>query len=74
MPRNPKVTALERARTVQANYLKAEAHRVRLMANRKAAMVKCVDAGATLVETGAVFGVSKSAVANVMAEARKGGS
>jgi hypothetical protein len=73
VPRNPKAAALARAASVQANFTKAEAHHRRLVENRKQAMVRCVEAGATLTETGRIFGVSTSAISNVMAEHRKGG-
>ena len=68
MPRNPKAVALQRGATAEKVYRDAVARLESATQARKKAMVACVKAGCTMTETGALFGVSRSAIANVVTE------
>ena len=71
MPRNPKTVALQRGAAAERNFRAAVAALEANTAARKRAMLACVRAGCTMTETGRLFGVSRSAVANVVAESRR---
>jgi hypothetical protein len=68
VPRNPKAAALRKAAIVHANWKKAGDSRDLLQANRKAAMVECVNAGCSKPEVAAVFEVTREYIYKVLQE------
>jgi hypothetical protein len=68
MPRNALAEAKAKAAETEKAYRAALRQVEKTLAARKRAMVACRKAGVTLGETGRLFGVSDSAVSNVMAE------
>jgi DNA-directed RNA polymerase specialized sigma subunit len=71
VPRNPVDEAREKGVKAERAYRVAVKQVDKTLAARKRAMLACRKAGVTLGETGRIFGVSDSAVSNVVAELGK---